>query len=190
MIDERYSRSSFEAASPDARSNLASDLEHDLTERLLSSPNPCTEAQGIVAELKELGHRLYLFDEDGEAWQIWCYDWTDQQSAPGLTVEFDYPAGEPWSVSVTFGRTPEPTELPTPLSCPACHSPMKPTTARLHAYGHGMIGIPYVRVLLCLGDQEQIELNVSTRSYGLLLCGSACERRGGIWLPSQKPQEW
>ena len=60
----------------------------------------------MIRELKALGHDLYSFDEDGEAWQIWTYNWIDKVGPNRLTLYFYYEAEEPRTVEVTFGRWP------------------------------------------------------------------------------------
>lgn len=48
-------------------------------------------ANGLVGELRTLGHDLWSFDTDGNTFEIWCGDYTKEGGGGPLSVEFRYP---------------------------------------------------------------------------------------------------
>ncbi len=73
----------------EARQALCIELAETLSRRLRASKSFGAETRRCVAELRDIGHDLFSFDED-ENFQAWCPNWA-QPTGPGITIMFREP---------------------------------------------------------------------------------------------------
>jgi hypothetical protein len=88
-----------------ARANRLRDLEAALEGRLprnASSSEFFAESRRAIDELRALGHDLWSFDSDGEAFETWCGDWTKPGGGGRLSITFRHPR----TVEAAWSRPP------------------------------------------------------------------------------------
>jgi len=97
---ESFTKQAFVAARAGEREELSTSLGEVLTARIKASGDFHTTVHRLVAELRELGHDLWSFDETDDS-QTWCPNW-ERQSGPGIVVVFS-----PNAVSVEWSSEAE-----------------------------------------------------------------------------------
>lgn len=83
---ERFKKSEFLGKRGPARAELCQELAHLLSERVSGEPGFHQSVQGLVSELRLLGHDLWSFDESDEM-EVWCPNY-QTPSGPGIVVTF------------------------------------------------------------------------------------------------------
>jgi hypothetical protein len=83
---QRFTKQAFVAADEEARTKLAAALACVIEERIRQSDDLFAAIDAMVAELRELGHDLWSFDESID-WATWGPDYT-RPTGPGIIITF------------------------------------------------------------------------------------------------------
>jgi hypothetical protein len=181
MLDSRFSRERF--AAQDDPQELIGALSAALSGRLRGAEDPEQCIAWIIAELRELGHRLYSLDSDPGEFQIWTDDWTERGRNRRTIVRFDLAPRAARKVTVQV--VPVPQGGPE-LICPRCGGTMHGDRLGLDVRGHGSVIAPPVRVQIEIPGGETLGREVSAGWLTLQMPGFACSKCGGIWLTGQR----
>ena len=83
---QRFSKAEFSCRDDDGRRSLSAELAALLTVRLKDEKQFHQGVQDLVAELRQVGHDLWSFDESDEM-EVWCPNYQNP-TGPGLVVTF------------------------------------------------------------------------------------------------------
>ena len=175
-LSSQYARRAFETSTDVAA--LCKQLGETLTQRLLEAASTTGEIKNALEELRQLGHQLYLWDTDDDAFEVWGGNYHDPENTR-IILQFYYDVDSPPSVGVTFGPWPEERRLPT---CQRCGQEMTPTTLSLSGIGHGSINAPPVELKLMLGEAAPITASCGHRSLSIDVPASWCASCGSMWI--------
>lgn len=182
-LNQKFSRKNFEECVESE--TLARALTTELTSRLEHAGDRLQEAAEIVADLRALGHDLFLWDESHD-WQQWGDDYM-RPRALRFILQLEFDADLPPTVNVDFGPWPLPTA---PTLCPNCKTEMHGTNIRVRGIGHGHTASLPVQVELQLGETESRSFAVGHRSQSLQIQASSCPGCKGLWIPNPSQIGW